>query len=481
MLEFSSLHWGAIALAADWAIRLVMLPVVPTRRSPEAAKGWLLLIFFLPWIGLVAYVLIGRPRLPRWRMARLRKFRQLAQAHATARLALPGSDAVVPESPPVAGPYRASQRLATDLAQLPNLGGNDVKLLTDYAEILARVVADIDAARSTVHLCYYIFADDVATQPVLQALGRATARGVRCRVLVDAFGSRPFIPVLLPALRALGVDARKALPFRWRKPATRLDLRNHRKIVVIDGRIGYAGSQNMVSPTFKPGLTYSELVARIEGPTALQLQGVFAADWYAETAEYIGETAFPEPQMIGPCPAQILPNGPASATQRAQRMVVNLVYAAQRRVCITTPYFIPSQSLQEAMETAAQRGVDVHLIVDHRKDQFMVANAQRSYYESLLAAGVHIHAYRKAFLHTKAVSVDGEVAWVGSCNMDMRSFDLNEEVIALFFNREIAGKLEVLETDYMRASERVELDVWRRRPFVEQLVQNLTRLVSPLL
>ena len=481
MLELSSLHWGAIALAADWAIRLVMLPVVPTRRSPEAAKGWLLLIFFLPWVGLIAYLLIGRPRLPRWRLARLRQFTQQAQAHATVRLALPGSGAVTPAPPAVAGPYQASQRLATDLAQLPNLGGNDVKLLTDYAQIFERVVADIDAARSTVHVCFYIFADDAATQPVLQALGRATARGVRCRVLVDAFGSRPYAPRLLPRLHELGVDARKALPFRWRKPASRLDLRNHRKIVVIDGRIGYAGSQNMVSPTFKPGLTYSELVARIEGPTALQLQGVFAADWFAETAEFVGVDAFPAPQSNGPCPAQILPNGPASATQRAQRMVVNLVYAAQRRVCITTPYFIPSQSLQEAMETAAQRGVQVHLIVDHRKDQFMVANAQRSYYESLLTAGVQIHAYREAFLHTKAVSVDGEVAWVGSCNMDMRSFDLNEEVIALFFNREIATKLEALETAYMRGSERVELDAWRRRPFSEQLVQNLTRLVSPLL
>ena len=162
-------------------------------------------------------------------------------------------------------------------------------------------------------------------------------------------------------------------------------------------------------------------------------------------------------------------------------MVVNLVYAAQRRVCITTPYFIPSQSLQEAMETAALRGVDVHLIVDRRKDQFMVANAQRSYYESLLAAGVHIHAYREAFLHTKAVSVDGEMAWIGSCNMDLRSFEINEEVIALFYSRDTASRLEAIEAGYMRGSEQVELDAWRRRPFRDQLVQNLTRLVSPLL
>jgi cardiolipin synthase A/B len=250
---------------------------------------------------------------------------------------------------------------------------------------------------------------------------------------------------------------------------------------VSDGCIGYTGSQNMVSPDFKPGLTYSELVARIEGPTAVQLQLVFGADWFEETAEFIGDESFPPPCTAGDCPAQILPNGPASSTQRAQRMVVNLVYAARRRVVITTPYFIPSQALQEAMETAAQRGVEVHLIVDHRKDQFMVANAQRSYYESLLGAGVHIHAYNEAFLHTKSVSIDGEVAWVGSCNMDLRSFELNEEVIALFFSREITARLEVIEKRYMRGSEQVDLQRWRRRPFHDQLVQDLTRLVSPLL
>ncbi len=475
MFELSWLHWGTIVIAADWAIRIVMLPIVPTRRSAEAAKGWLLLIFFLPWVGLVAYLLIGRPRLPRWRLERLQTYIARVEPLRIRYLAQPGI-----EPPPVAQAYEPSVRLASDLARLPNFGGNAVELLTDYSQILARIAGDIETAHSTVHLCYYIFDVDAQTRTVVDALGRAVARGVRCRVLVDAFGSRPMIPTLIPKLRELGIDARVALPFRWRKPE-RLDLRNHRKIVVIDGCIGYTGSQNMVSPDFKPGLNYSELVARIEGPTAIQLQLVFGADWFEETGEFIGDASFPPPCTAGDCPAQILPNGPASSTQRAQRMVVNLVYAARRRVVITTPYFIPSQALQEAMETAAQRGVEVHLIVDHRKDQFMVANAQRSYYESLLGAGVRIHAYREAFLHTKSVSIDGEVAWVGSCNMDLRSFELNEEVIALFFSRTITAGLEAIEESYMQGSEQVELERWKRRPFVDQLVQNLTRLVSPLL
>ena len=475
MLELSWPHWGTIAILADWAIRLVMLPIVPTRRSPEAAKGWLLLIFFLPWVGIVAYLLIGRPRLPRWRIERVRAYVQRVEP-----MRVRFSSIRSLEPPPVPPPYEPSVRLSTELSQLPNLGGNAVELLTDYAATLKRIAADIESAREIAHLAFYIFNDDEATAPVIDALARAVARGVHCRVLIDAFGSRPMLPIVLPRLRALGINTRVALPFRWRKPE-RLDLRNHRKIVVIDGRIGYTGSQNMISPDFKPGLTYSELVARIEGPTALQLQIVFGADWFVETGEFIGDTAFPEPTVAGDCPAQILPNGPASPTQRAQRMVVQLVHAARRRVVITSPYFIPSQALQEALETAAQRGVEVHLIVDYRKDQFLVANAQRSYYESLLAAGVRIHAYRQDFLHTKAVSVDSAIAWVGSCNMDLRSFELNEEVIALFYSRTIALQLEEIEERYMRGAEEVKLDLWRRRPFFEQLVQNLTRLVSPLL
>jgi cardiolipin synthase len=474
MAELTWLHWGTLAIVSDWAIRLVMLPIVPTRRSPEAAKGWLLLIFFLPWVGLVAYLLIGRPRLPQWRLDRLARFLELT-GPLRARLA-----AHAPAVPAPARILAPSAQLATQLGTLPVAGGNAVELHADYAATLGRIAADIETARSTVHLSFYIFADDARTAPVIDALGRAVARGVACRVLVDAYGSRPYVKQLLPKLAALGVDARRALPFRWRKPE-RLDLRNHRKMVVVDGAIGYTGSQNMVAPDFKPGLRYSELMIRATGPVVLQLQALFAADWFVETGDYIGDAAFPEPVRAGSVNAQVLPSGPSSATQRAQRMVVNLIYAATREVILATPYFIPDQPLQEALETAAQRGVDVHLVVDHQVDQILVGNAQRSYYESLLSAGVRIHAYEEAFLHTKAISIDRMFAWVGSANFDRRSFQLNEEVIALIYDAGIAGELVAIQQRYMQGSSQLDLDAWRRRPFARVLLENLARLVSPLL
>lgn len=475
MPELSAGAWATLAVAADWVIRLVMLPIVPVRRSPEAAKGWLMLIFFLPWVGLVLYVLIGRPKLPKWRLDRLA---EVVQKLELFRPLLDHPDGAAPTQ--LTSALVPSERLATTLGKLNAVGGNAAELLTDYNATLARIVSDVDAARETVHLCFYIFGDDARTAPVIAALARASTRGVICRVLVDAYGSKKSVETLLPKLHDAGVTVFRALPFRWRKPE-RLDLRNHRKIVVIDGRVGYTGSQNMVAADFKPGLKYSEMMTRVTGPVVPQLQALFAADWFVESSEFVGAGAFPAPQVAGNVCAQILPNGPSSPTQRAQRMVVNLVYAASEQVILTTPYFIPDHSLQEALETAAQRGVEVHLIVDHQVDQFLVGNAQRSYYESLLSAGVHIHAYREAFLHSKTVSIDGRLAWVGSANLDMRSFELNEEVIALFYDESIAQALVAVQQGYIRGSEEIQLDQWRQRPFGQQLVENLTRLVSPLL
>ncbi len=468
--------WATLLVVSDWTIRLVMLPIVPTRRSPEAAKGWLLFIFFLPWLGLVLYLLIGRPRIPRWRTER---FRQFLHQIEPVRQKLAGLPLLAP--PSVTARYEASVRLATDIGMLPNFGGNAVELLTDYDGTLDRIAGDIDAATSSVHLCFYIFASDERTAAVIAALARAVQRGVTCRVLIDSFGSRPRIAKAVPQLRSLGVATRIALPVRVGRKAARFDLRNHRKLAVIDGRVGYTGSQNMIAADFKPGLTYSELMVRIEGPSALQLQAVFASDWFVETAEYVGDQCFPVPVSAGDIPAQVLPNGPTSSTQPAQRMVVNLIHSAVERVVVTTPYFIPSESFEDALETAVMRGADVHLIVDDHMDQFLVGHAQRSYYESLLRAGVQIHAYKAAFLHTKSVSIDGQVAWIGTCNMDMRSFELNEEVVALFFDTRIARQLAAIEESYMRGSQRITLDAWRQRPFFSELVQNLSRLVSPLL
>src|SRR5262249_47547773 len=231
---------------SEWAIRLAMLVVVPFRRTPAAAKGWLLLIFFEPWVGLLLYLLIGRANLPRWQRKQLAKLPQ-AMARVVERLTN-HPNVFHPEVGPA---LSQAVTLAENLGQSPILGGNAVELLVDSDGTIARLVADIDRAEHHVHLLFYIFADDRATAPVIEALGRAASRGVRCRVLADAIGSRSGLRTLRPQLTPLGVEVHGMLPIRlvpWKK--ARLDLRNHRKIAVIDGRVGYTGSQNLIDAEF---------------------------------------------------------------------------------------------------------------------------------------------------------------------------------------------------------------------------------------
>ena len=198
--------------------------------------------------------------------------------------------------------------LAEKLGELPILGGNAAEILSDYDGFIDRLIADIDASRDHVHLLFYIIADDGATTRVVEALQHAVDRGVVCRVLADSLGSRPSFEGLIPRLEAAGILAGETMRVGFFRRAGRLDLRNHRKIAVIDGAIGYTGSQNLVDSTFKPGLTYEELNVRLTGPVALELQAVFAEDWYLETGEFLGDPRYvPDPQVVGDVAAQTLP------------------------------------------------------------------------------------------------------------------------------------------------------------------------------
>lgn len=470
--------WAWLFFFSEWAIRLVMVVVIPFRRTPAAAKGWLLLIFFEPWVGLVLYLLIGRRKLAHWQMQQLAKL-PAALAHVTSRFVNHPNLFHPDVGPSLSG----AVTLAEKLGQSPILGGNSVELLADYDGVIARLVADIDMAESHVHLQFYIFADDRATAPVIAALGRAVKRGVRCRVLADAIGSRAGFRTLHSRLTALGVEIHAMLPVRlipWRK--TRLDLRNHRKIAIVDGRVGYTGSQNLVAPEFKKGLHYEDLMVRVTGPAVLELQYVFAADWFLETDEVLdGKAEFPSPMVAGQCAVQALPSGPAFPTQNNQRLIVALVHGARERVVLTTPYFIPDEPLLQAMQTAVLRGAEVHLVVSERGDHPVVSLAQGAYYEELLEAGVKIHVYRKNFLHAKHLSIDNAVAVIGTSNLDIRSFMLNAEVMLLFYDTTVVDRLAFEQQRYFRDSRLLTLAEWRRRSFPRKLAENLARLLSPLL
>jgi cardiolipin synthase len=470
--------WGTVFLASEWVIRLGMLIVVPFRRSPAVAKGWLLLVFFEPWIGLLVYLLIGRPTYPRWRSRRFARLPELlrpvlARLESTLQRFRPASPADVPPA----------AVLVQKLGNLRLLCDNTVELLPDYEGAIDRLVADIDRAAHHVHLLYYIFADDATGARVIAALHRAVERGVACRVLVDFLGSRKWARSLGEKLAAAGVQAHRVLPVGLlRLGSARADLRNHRKVAVIDGRIGYTGSQNLVDASFKPGNTFEEMVVRVTGPVVLQLQAVFVSDWFVETEEMLDSPEIaPEPAETGTIMAQVMPSGPDYPATNVQRLVVALVHAAQERVVLTTPYFIPDDPLLVALETAVQRGVEVHLVVSRWPDQVLVSLAQKSYYQQLLEAGIHIHLYREKFLHAKHLSIDGAITVIGSSNMDIRSFVLNAEVSLVVYDARVTAQLREHQERYFAGSDSLSLAKWGNRPLLAKVSENLARLLSPLL
>lgn len=470
--------WIELYFAVEWCIRLAMIAVVPLRRTPQAALAWMFVILLIPIPGLVLFLLLGRSKMPGWRVARLDEFRH-AMGEQRDRLlprVSPEEAAVEPELAPTA-------LLAHNLGRFRVVGGNDVELLSDYQSVIDRLIADIEAARDHVHLLYYIFADDDATAPILAALGRAVQRGVECRVLFDAVGSRWWRRRLLRKLAQIGVEVHAVLPWGlFRRRAARADLRNHRKIVVIDGQIGYVGSQNLVNAQFIEGLQYEELVARLTGPAVTQLQYVFASDWFLDGSSLLKDARyFPPVASTGRVAIQVLPSGPHSPRDNNQRLIVSMVHAARERIVLTTPYFVPDEPLLQALETAAVRGVDVRLIVSRRTDNWLVRMAQESYYDELLDFGVHVHRYEPQFLHSKCMTVDGSVVMIGSSNMDIRSFRLNSEISLLIYDDEIARRMREHEDRYLSRSHELVRERWENIPYLRRLVQGIARLLSPLL
>ena len=464
---------------SEWIIRIVMLFEVPRRRHPQTAMAWLMVIFFEPWLGLALYHLFGNNHLPRRRIAQ----------HTELMKRIKTLDRRFTENPNVVKPDLGQQakeavHLAERLGYMPILGGNQVALIAETEAAVERLIHDIDAAQKHVNLLFYIFADDGTGKKVVAALDRAVRRGVECRVLVDGVGSRPFLKRLFPLMMAAKVDMRIALPVGlFRRRMARIDLRNHRKIAVIDGLVAYTGSQNIVDAGYgHKDLAWYDLMLRLTGPIVTELQAVFATDWYFETNEMLDATHyFPAENSDGDVAVQALPSGPSYPTENYQRMVVAAIHAAEKSVTITTPYFIPDEAFLQAMETAVLRGVEVTLIVPRRSDQKLVGAAARSYFDDVLEMGVKLFLYDKGLLHAKTMAIDDSIAFIGSSNFDIRSFALNFEINLLFYGPEVAQMLRDQQSLYLKDSFELTPERWAERPTAKKLCQNVARLVSPLL
>lgn len=472
----------------NFAIRAVALGVVPHNRRPAAALAWLVAIFFIPVFGVLTFLIFGYANLPH---DRARK--QAAMVEKARRSELPTPPGEISDAPEW---VREAVALNEANGGLPLTAGNRVELHAEYDASLEAMAAAIDDAEHFVHLEFYIIALDTTTEPMFRALEWAHSRGVTVRVLTDHLGSLGY-PGRNAAARRLnraGIPWRWMLPVRpWRFEYQRPDLRNHRKILVIDDRVAFTGSQNLIDASYnrrkntQRGLQWRDVMLRLEGPVVRQLDAVFIADWFTETGERVadGEAisshAVPKGERGGEVLCQVLPSGPGLSNENNLRLFTHLFHNARRRIVICSPYLVPDTSLLLAITSAAQRGVDVHLHLGETSNHPLTHHAQRSYYELLLSSGVSISLYKEPIvLHSKFVLIDDDVAVVASSNMDIRSFTLNQEVTLLIIDGDVVRRFERLQDEYRRQSTELGLEQWRRRPLREKYIDNVFRLTSEL-
>jgi cardiolipin synthase len=483
---------AAIVAVGGFTIHLltVLRAVTRPNRTPASRVAWVAAIMCLPVIGVVAYLLLGETSIGHERVRRLHE--------AERRLAAPSGAGTEPGDP-VAATVSDLCRSINGFGPTP---GNRVVLLGDPAASPAEPTLDcdlaikglveaIEAAAEHVHVSFYIWLDDDNGGRVADAISAAARRGVACRVMADALGSRDFIRgPRWRQLREAGVHLLAALediPRLGHAAVGRVDLRNHRKLVVIDNRIAFCGSQNCADPQFRVKERYApwiDILLRCEGPVVRQAQHLFLSAWIAETGEdlYGLPAAAPEPERYDDgVVAQMFGTGPTTPGNPMSDSFVSALYAAEHELIITTPYFVPDEALLRAVCAAPRRGVETTLVVPARIDSPLVAAACRSAYPDLLRCGVRLFEYPLGLLHTKSITVDARITLVGSANMDRRSLELNFENNLLVLDPGVTATIRDRQLGYLSQSTIVKAETVEDWPFHVRLVDNVIGMASPVL
>jgi len=473
--------------AAQLTYALVTIFAVLSQRRIRlaSATSWLLLILIIPFAGATLYWLFGKPWLQKRRRRSIDRQRaKLEERTLTARSLRVRSVRTTFESMPAG--TRGLATLAGQISGMPPIGGNDVEFFSDPGELFARIAEDIDAATEHVHVLFYIAIEDHSSKPVFEAMERAARRGVPVRFVMDAIGSFGFNrSASRKRLEEAGVRVVPALPAGLiRALFQRIDLRNHRKIVVVDGDIGYLGSHNLAAADFKvkrSRVMWVDATARIEGPGASELQRVFIEDWWLETNEDLEETLHPLTAADGGALVQVVATGPMKGEQAMQQLVATCVHLAQRELVLTTPYFVPDEPTMLAIITAARRGVKVILAVPEHNDSHLVRFASQSFFQRLLDAGVQIVVFKGGMLHAKTITVDGMLSVMTSANLDRRSFEINFEVSLVLYDEVATHAMRELQESYIERSARIDPEEWAQRRWWHRVVDNALGLTSPVL
>lgn len=486
------LHLGLAGLLFIAHLLTVARALTRSNRTPASRVAWVAVIMLAPLVGVIAYWLLGETSIGRTRVRRI----------DTVLRAMPPAAAIAGTPAHVADNLASPFALAHSINGFRPVGGNRIVLLGDAGSpadaperdcvaAIESLLADIAQARESVHIAVYIWLDDATGARLADAVAAAARRGVACRVMVDALGSRAFAQgPHWTQLADAGVRLLRTLDDinRLRHLAfSRLDLRDHRKLVVIDNRIGYCGSQNFAAPAFqiKPRFApWIDVLLRCEGPVVRQLQYLFLAGWIPESRE-TGLERYPAnpaaERFDGGAIAQAFETGPVTPYNAMSDVFVSAIQAARRELVVTTPYFVPDEAILRALCAAPRREVRTRIVFPARNDSWMVGQVCRSTWGELLDCGVEVYEYPLGLLHAKTMTCDGELALVGSANMDRRSLQLNFENNLLLADAGVVSGIRARQQKYLSACRQVQAGEVRAWPFRTRLVQNAVAMASPVL
>ncbi|HBO39527.1 MAG TPA: cardiolipin synthase [Pasteurellaceae bacterium] len=470
-----------------WALTIaITVRLIAKRQAVSVTLAWLMLIYVLPIFGILTYLILGEITLGKKHQQATQKlqpkytewFKQVSECHHLIR-----TDNTLL--------YRPIFELAQKQLSIPCILGNKLHILNTPQSIIQSIIEDIRQAKHSISMVFYIWSDSGSINEVMHALIEARQRGVKIRILLDSVGSHNFLySKNYQYMVDNGIEIAEALHANiFRMFLQRIDLRQHRKIIVIDNQIAYTGSMNMVDPKFFKQDSnvgkWVDIMVRINGPVSPILNALHAWDWEIETGEEMNVT-------LPGCPllpienynshaVQILATGPGFPDDLMAQSLAIAIFSARKSITITSPYFVPDHTIAEALRIAALRGVEVTLILPKKNDSIMVDWASRTFFDDLLAAGVKIYTFEKGLLHTKSILVDNKLALVGTVNMDMRSFMLNFEVTMIVEDLAFANEINVLQESYIDDSSLLDYQEWIKRPVYRRIVEKIFFLFSPLL
>ena len=476
--------WNEIVgLVASWSVYLIYLAVILStiwvvvleNRNPVKTIAWVLVLVFLPVIGLVFYIFFGRTH-RRDQIISKRSFNKLLKRPETEYLSQ--TDNEVPAG------YEGLVSLFRHSNHAFPFAGNETEIYIDGVSWIAALVNELQAAQDFIHMESYIFSDDAVGQQIRDVLVEKARQGVTVRVIYDDVGSWQTPNAFFNGMMEAGIEVRSFLKVRFPLFTSKINYRNHRKLVVIDGRTGFIGGMNLAERyvTGVPWGIWRDTHMLIRGKAVYGLQTVFILDWYfTDRTLLTSDHYFPEVGNMGSAMIQVVTSSPVQPGQEIMNGLIKAISNAKRYFYVQTPYFLPSEAMLNALQTAAMAGVDVRLMIPEQTDTKLAQWGSRSYLTDVLQAGVKVYFYQKGFLHSKLMVSDDMLTTIGSTNMDFRSFEHNFEANAFIYDGQVAVKAREFFLADQRESKQIYLKQWEKRSRRSKALESFIRLMSPLL